>query len=112
MGKRRGRNRRRLQIIADVLHATVEGAKKTQVMYRANLSYELLGRYLKEVIEADLVCFEGSLDCYTITRKGREFLDRFGEYYKRYSKIQEQLSEVNMEKMALKRMVDIKSANE
>lgn len=112
MGKHRNRYRSRLQIIADVLNATVEGAKKTQVMYRANLSFKLLCRYLKEVTEADLVCFEGSLDCYTITRKGREFLDRFGEYSKLYNKIQEQLSEVNTEKMALKRMVYSKSANE
>jgi len=32
-----------------------EGARKTQIMYQAYLSYKLLVRYLKDVMDAGLV---------------------------------------------------------
>jgi len=45
-----GKYRDRLQIIADMLSVVRGGAKKTHIMYQANLSYTLLGRYLSEVL--------------------------------------------------------------
>jgi len=41
----------RLDIIVDMMRAVSQGAKRTQVMYQADLSYELLNKYLTEVIE-------------------------------------------------------------
>ena len=49
------RYRNRLDIIADVLEVAKGGARKTQIMYGANLSYRLLTRYLKEVMDTGLV---------------------------------------------------------
>jgi len=39
-----GKYRDRLQIIADILSVVRDGAKKTHVMYQANLSFTLLKR--------------------------------------------------------------------
>lgn len=107
-----GKYRNRLQIIADVLSAAADGAKKVQIMFKANLSYALLCRYLADVVDAGLVSLEDSPNRYRLTRKGREFLERFGEYSRRYNKLQEQLNDVNYEKMALKKMIDGGSADE
>jgi len=98
--------RKKLRIIADILSIASKGAKKTQIMYRANLSYTLLGRYLTEVMDAGLVNFEGSADCYWLTRKGREFLKHFDEYSKHHKNIEKQINDLNNKRMVLKRMVD------
>jgi len=98
--------RNKLHIIADILYIASEGAKKTQIMYRANLSYKLLGRYLAEVMDAGLVTFEGSADYYRLTRKGREFLKQFGEYSKRSKQLEEQINDVNNQRTVLKKMIN------
>lgn len=98
-----GKYRDRLQIIADILSVIRDGAKKTRIMYQANLSYTLLTNYLNEVVAAGLVSF-GSEDCYILTRKGKEFLGMYGEHAKRCSKLEEQSNGVNEEKMALEKM--------
>jgi predicted transcriptional regulator len=74
--------RDRLQIIASILSIAGRRAKKTQIMYQANLNYKLLCRYLGEVQDAGLVSFENE-DCYVLTAKGKEFLNRHEEYSKR-----------------------------
>jgi len=96
--------RKKLRIIADILSIASKGAKKTQIMYRANLSYKLLRRYLTEVINADLVTFESGVDCYLLTRKGREFLKHFNEYSRSNTELEKQVNEVNNKRMVLKRM--------
>jgi predicted transcriptional regulator len=95
--------RDRLQIIADVLSVVREGAKKTQVMYQANLSYRLLCRYLKEVSDAGLVSFEKG-ECYVLTARGKEFLTRHKEYSKRCKSLEEHLNHVNHDKIDLEKM--------
>lgn len=92
--------RSRLQIIADILSVVRRGARKTRIMYQANLSYKLLSRYLGEVLEAGLIRF-GNDDCYMLTDKGKEFLDRFSEYSKRRRSVKERLDDVMNEKMIL-----------
>ena len=100
MGKYRGR----LQIIADILSVVRGGAKKTHVMYQANLSFTLLKRYLKEVLEAGLVKCEDE-DLYTLTGRGQSFLDRFGEYSERCERVEEELNNVNDEKAVLENLI-------
>jgi predicted transcriptional regulator len=99
-----GKYRDRLQIIADILSVVRDGAKKTHVMYQANLSFTLLKRYLTEVLEAGLVRCDDE-DCYMLTRRGRSFLDRFGEYSKRCERIEEELNNVNDEKTVLEELI-------
>jgi predicted transcriptional regulator len=64
-----GSYRGRLDIIADILHVTGGNAKKTQIMYQANLSYKLLQRYLNEVVKASLVSLESKTQNYMLTQK-------------------------------------------
>jgi len=100
MGKYRGR----LEIIADILSVIRDGAKKTHVMYQANLSHTLLSRYLNEVLEAGLVTVDNK-DSYRLTRRGQNFLDRFSEYSKRRGQLEQQLNDVNNEKTVLENMI-------
>jgi predicted transcriptional regulator len=80
--------RDRLDIIADILNVASREAKKTQIMYQANLSYKVLQRYLSEIVTASLVKFEDTKQCYMLTGKGHEYLDAYKEYA-RYSKTME-----------------------
>ena len=80
--------RDRLDIIADILNVASREAKKTQIMYQANLSYKVLQRYLSEIVTASLVSFENNRQIYYLTDKGHEYLDAYKEYA-RYSKTME-----------------------
>jgi predicted transcriptional regulator len=103
------RYRDRLQIIADILSIASGGAKKTRIMYRANLSYRLLCRYLREVVMAGLVR-RGDGDCYVITAKGREFLKRHREYLSHWRSLEGHLRNVKNERMVLEKMCSIETA--
>lgn len=92
--------RSRLKIVADVLSVVRGGAKKTQVMYQANLSYKLLTRYLRDVIKAGLVSKAGE-NHYKLTPKGFEFLRAFNDYYENRQKLRMQLTHINKEKEVL-----------
>lgn len=98
-----GNYRDRLKIIADILLIASERAKKTRIMYRANLSYRLLCRYLDAVMDAGLISFEDD-DCYALTGKGEKFLFRYEQYSKRCRSLKEQSIHVNDEKTALEEM--------
>ena len=92
-----------LQIVADILVIASRRTRKTQIMYKANLSYRLLCRYLDRVLDAGLVSFE-ERDCYALTDKGKEFLARHEAYSKRCKRLEASLSHVNDEKMLLENM--------
>ena len=99
-----GKYRDRLQIVADML-SVVSGndAKKTRIMYLANLSWDLLNRYLNDLVEAGLLSF-GSSGCYVLTPRGKLFLYRFSEYSKRCEKVNEHLNDLDKEKRNLENM--------
>ena len=99
-----GKYRSKLQIIADML-SVVSGndAKKTRIMYLANLSWDLLNRYLNDLMEAGLLSFNSS-GCYVLTPKGRLFLYRFSEYSKRCESVDEHLNDLDKEKKDLENM--------
>jgi predicted transcriptional regulator len=69
-------NRGKIQIMGDVLALGTSGVKKTHIMYRANLSYEQVHLYLRELISKRLIVQDASSDgvLYRTTEKGREFL--------------------------------------
>jgi predicted transcriptional regulator len=99
-----GKYRDRLQIIADILSVVRGGAKKTHVMYQANLSFTLLKRYLTEVLEAGLVSCDDE-EFYRLTGRGLKFLDRFDEYSMRCERVEEELHHVNNDKTVLENLV-------
>ena len=97
--------RSRLEIIRDILNAVGGGAKKTRIMYIANLSYKLLGKYLNKTIEAGLI--SSNNDFYEVTEKGQAFLERFDDFSSRYSRLERQLEEISFERDVLERMCEL-----
>ncbi len=89
--------RQRLDIIADILEVVSVDAKKTQIMFKANLSYKALTKYLSDVIKASLVTYEQKRQCYRLTDKGHNFLNT----YKVYCKTNKQIMKREETKKAL-----------
>jgi predicted transcriptional regulator len=68
--KLRRKKRSRLEIMHDILDQCQTGSKKTWVMYRANLSYDLTDGYLEELTKLGLV--ENRDGLYYTTEKGKQ----------------------------------------
>jgi predicted transcriptional regulator len=73
-----------VDIIASILHAAEEGAKKTHIMYRCNLSFRQLHIYLNFLTERGLLESiptkskeENDKSIYKTTRKGRSFIQAY-----------------------------------
>lgn len=94
------RYRSHLQIIAEILEIVRGGARKTHIMYRANLSYKLLCKYLDEVLICGLVRV-GKDECYVVAPKGEKFLKRFASYLQRRDRVHAELEAVESEKTFL-----------
>ena len=75
--KRRGR----LNIIAEILDAAVNGTLKTRIMYRANVNFVQFNEYVKCLLEARLMrtIKRGERTIYETTEKGKLLLRRFNE---------------------------------
>lgn len=73
--------RSKARIFADILRAVAEEkeTRPTHVLYKANLSYDRMTKYLSMLEENGLVerNSEGDRTYYTITDKGRYFLQEF-----------------------------------
>ncbi|WP_281361320.1 winged helix-turn-helix domain-containing protein [Methanolobus zinderi] len=63
--------RSRTAISVEILRAAMEGAKKTHIVYRANLNFEVVNRYLAMLEEKGLI--EKKENLYQTTEKGKEF---------------------------------------
>jgi len=97
--------RSRLDIIADILRVvSKEGAKKTQIMYQANLSYKLLNKYLAEVAEAGLVRLQREERIYVITSKGIEFLEKYKKYLRHNKRIEKGLNDLQDHRKVLEEL--------
>jgi predicted transcriptional regulator len=94
--------RRRFEIIADILDVAKNGAKKTRIMYVANLSHKLLEKYLMETINVGFIRFNN--DGYEVTDKGQLFLERYAQFSGKYSKLQRELENMKFEMEVLERM--------
>jgi len=102
-GESVGKHRSRLQIVADILLVVKDGAKKTKIMRRANLSHRLLRRYLAHIMEAELVRPRDA-GYYTLTLRGREFLNWCEEYLKRSRHLEEQFDEISSQRILLEKV--------
>jgi predicted transcriptional regulator len=70
--------RNNFDINAEILQVANEGAKKTQIVYKANLNFLLVKKYLKNLIEKG---FMSKTDTrYYTTEKGRDFLMSYQEF--------------------------------
>jgi len=71
--------RGKFSIIADILEIANGGAGKTQIMYRANLSFRQLENYLRLMLEIDLLdeTLNNGRKVYDATHKGINFLQHY-----------------------------------
>ena len=95
--------RNKLQIIAEILEIVRAGAKKTHIMYGANLSYKLVCKYLNDVVECGLARIDGA-DSYVVAPRGVRFLEKFDDYRKLREHVKNELSAVEKEKTLLEQM--------
>jgi len=65
--------------MADIVDLCKAGIRKTHIMYKGNLSYEEINRYLYELLEKELIIqnLDDGVLTYRATEKGRSFL----QYY-------------------------------
>lgn len=64
----------------DILTLCMKGVKITHLMYKANLSYSTLQRYLDIALKKELirkVCNDDGSVIYCITEKGKLLLEKF-----------------------------------
>ncbi|HDO19474.1 MAG TPA: DUF4364 family protein [Thermoplasmatales archaeon] len=74
--------RSELEILADILSKSVDGAKKTEILYQVNLSYIQLRNYLSFLIDKGLIEKETDREGKTLYRtseKGSELLEKLNE---------------------------------
>jgi predicted transcriptional regulator len=75
------KRRDKLYIIAEILEIAKDGTLKTQVMYRANLSFTQLNEYLGFMLKISLLekVDINNKDVYRATDKGVDFMQRYRE---------------------------------
>jgi predicted transcriptional regulator len=77
----KGKRRDQLCIMADILEITKEVTLKTQIMYRANLSFTQLNVYLSFLLNNNLItpAISEGKEGYRITENGVNFLHKHSE---------------------------------
>jgi predicted transcriptional regulator len=67
-----------MDISADILKIAQSGAKKTHLVYKANLNFNIVKKYLNSLSEHRLISSENGL--YFTTEEGVKFLDKYREF--------------------------------
>ncbi len=75
------KRRDKLSIIAEILEISKEGTLKTQIMYKANLSFAQLNDYLTFMLKTSLLdkFRANGKEVYAATEKGVDFMQRHFE---------------------------------
>ena len=75
------KRRDKLYIIAEILETARDSALKTQIMYKANLSFAQLNEYLEYMLKIHLLdkLDANGKEVYIATEKGLDFLQRHSE---------------------------------
>ena len=73
------KRRDRLYIISEILSIAKDGSLKTQIMYRANLSFAQLNEYLSFLLRIKLLKLveQNEKTVYKTTTKGRKYLENY-----------------------------------
>ena len=100
-----GKNRDRLSIVASILEAANPKSSKTHIMFNANLSYNLLEKYLDIIDKAGFIRFEDSK--YMLTEQGREFLKKYKRFEDRYLRAQKIFDTLLFEREELTRLCGV-----
>ncbi len=100
--------REKIDIMAKILEIASGNAKKTQIMYQANLNHKVLQRYLSEMAEASLIKFDKVLGCYIPTENGRAFLNIYNEYVQCNSAMQKWAGNMQQKRAELEKISNLK----
>ncbi|MEA2090612.1 MAG: winged helix-turn-helix domain-containing protein, partial [Thermoproteota archaeon] len=75
------KRRDRLQIMAQILQIAKHGSLKTTIMYKANLSFAQLNKYLKLLLNLELLEAknQNGRTVYKTTKKGFKYLKSYEE---------------------------------
>jgi predicted transcriptional regulator len=71
-----------VDICADILKIARCGAKKTHLVYKANLNFEIVKKYLSRLSEQRLISSENGH--FITTEEGVLFLDKYREFTSTY----------------------------
>jgi predicted transcriptional regulator len=94
--------RRRFDILADIIRVARAGARKTKIMYFANLSFALLNKYLEDALHVGFLQLDDGQ--YLVTKKGEAFLERYRDFSSRYSTVEADLERLKGEAQVLDKM--------
>src|SRR5512135_727802 len=95
-GFKKSKNRDRLGIVAAILEEAEFGARKTNIQSSVRLTLVLLRKYLILVCDCGFVRFERKT--FYLTDKGREFLEKYREFGKRYAEAQNLFEVLSIER--------------
>jgi len=101
--------RRRYDILADVVKAAGPGARKTRIMFLANLSHALLKRYLKEAVSLGFL--RASAEMFLVTPRGEEFLAKYGAFRNASSRVKADVDNLRSEAELLDQMCSLRDGN-
>jgi len=114
VGKDKNKNRDKLEIVKDMLLIASIKVRKTKMMYQANLSYLQVEKYLKSLLERDLLECVGD-SYYLITNRGKAFLQMYADYIERCRRIGDEVNGARKDRLLLASMcfndeIDLKRA--
>ena len=101
--------RRRYDILADVVRAAGPGAKKTRIMFLANLSHALLKRYLEEAVSLGFL--QNSAEMFLVTSRGQEFLAKYDAFRSSSSRVKADVENLRSEVKMLEQMCNLEDNN-
>jgi predicted transcriptional regulator len=80
--------RNKNQIISEILNICIDGASKTEIVYKANLNFRTINPYLKLLIGNDLLLTRaGPRMLYETTTKGKVLIEN-------YNRIKDELADI------------------
>ena len=69
-----------MDIMADILRVARGGAKKTWIVYKANLNFKIVRDYLAELKGKGLLSSQEDIGFYRTTERGLEFLEQYDSF--------------------------------
>lgn len=72
------KKRSKFEIIAEILRVCKGGARKTRIVYNANINFKLASQYLEKLKSCGFIELREGL-IYTTTERGRRFLNQIGD---------------------------------
>ena len=69
--------RTHMDIIAEILQIAKRGARKTRIVYGANINFKLLNKYLDQLGKAELITKNYENNTIKTTDKGEDYLKQY-----------------------------------